>query len=480
MIIVRRFSVFVISAFLLTGALGASPEALAASVPDRIAFVHAAVIPMNEERILQDQTVIVIGGAIVEIGSASEIEVPEGTFVVDATDRYLLPAFCDMHVHLLGEAWNMMLPPEDQLSREEVPWETFLFPYVANGVTTVQDLFSPPELLALRERIAQREVLGPRLILARMIDAEGKAWPPPLGEWVASPEEASEAVRRAKKAGYDKIKVYSFLDQESYDAIVSTANELGMDVIGHIPMAVSVEHVLDAGQKLIAHSEELAKHVDGDFSPERIDELAEMMADRGVWMTPTLITTRRILEVFDDPEQLVSHPESVYYRHPMEQGVWTFVLEKLYKPIPVAGQKSLRAAFEQFQGQLTLAFHERGGKLMAGSDTVLPGLVPGFALHDELRELVGAGLTPYEALRAATTNPFEYLGERDESGTIEIGKRSDLVLLDANPLEDIANSSKVGGVLIRGRWISGEKIQQMMEELARSFEAGREAEPEEQ
>ena len=470
MIVIRRLACFVVSVFLLAATLGASPEPSASGAPDSIAFVHATVIPMDEERVLEDQTVIVTRGTIVAIGSASGIEVPDGALVVDATGRYLLPAFCDMHVHLLGEAWNMMLPPEDQLTRDEIPWDTFLFPYVANGVTTVQDLFSPPEHLALREKIARGEVLGPRMILARMIDAEGKAWPPPLAEWVASPVEAAEAVRRAKKAGYDKIKVYSFLDPESYDAIVSTASELDMDVIGHIPMAVSVEHVLDAGQKLIAHSEELAKHVDGDYRPERVEELAGLMADRGVWMMPTLITTRRILEVFDDPAGLVSHPESVYYRHPMERGVWTFVLEKLYKPIPVAGQKSLRAAFDEFQPALTVAFHSKGGRLMAGSDTVLPGLVPGFALHDELRELVGAGLTPYEALRTATSNPFEYLGESDEAGTVEIGKRSDLVLLDANPLEDITSSSKVGGVLIRGRWIGGDEIRKRMEELARSFE----------
>jgi len=349
------------------------------------------------------------------------------------------------------------------LANEDVPWESFLYPYVANGVTTVQDLFAPPELLVLRERITRGEVLGPRLILARMIDAPEKAWPPPLGVWVASPEEARAAVRRAKEEGYDKIKVYSFLDKESYDAIVTTAKELRMDVIGHVPMSLSVEYVLDAGQKLIAHSEEVAKHAGGDYRPERVEEFADRMAKSGVWMTPTLVTTATILEVLRDRDGVLSRPEVAYYRHPMERGVWSFILERLYEPIPSEARLELKNAFERFQRPLTVAFHEKSGRTMAGSDTVLPGLVPGFALRGELRELVAAGLTPFEALRTTTTTPFAYLGENERAGTIEIGRRSDLVLLDANPLEDIANTSRVAGVLMRGRWIGEGEIRERMQ-----------------
>lgn len=471
--VLRRILASILTMLLLLATLGASSHSRlegASSKVGTIAFVHASVIPMNEERVLRDHTVIVSDGTIVAIGPSEATGLPDGAVVVEAAGRYLLPAFCDMHVHLLGEAWNMMLPEKERLTAKNVPWEIFLFPYLANGVTLVQDLFSPPEHLVLRERIARGDVLGPRLVLARMIDGPEKAWPPPLGVWVASPEEASEAVRRAKADGYDKIKAYSFLDKESYDAIVSTAKELNMDVIGHIPMSVSFEYVVEAGQKLIAHSEELAKHAGKSHGPERIDEMAEMMAKRGVWMMPTLITSESIIEVFDDPDGLVSRPEAVYYGHPMAQGVWSFVLENLYKQIPAEGQREIRESYERFQRPLTLAFHEKGGKLMAGSDTVLPGLVSGFALHRELLELVAAGLTPYEALRTSTTTPFEYLGESDRAGTVEVGKESDLVLVGANPLEDIANASKIEGVLMRGRWIGKEKIGKRMEEIAGSFE----------
>ena len=193
------------------------------------------------------------------------------------------------------------------------------------------------------------------------------------------------------------------------------------------------------------------------------------MVARGVWMSPTLVTTRSIIEVFDGSDKVLARPETVYFRHPMQVGVWSFIVEKLYRPTPAELRKTIKARFETFQRPLTRAFHDKGGKLMAGSDTVIPGLVPGFALHRELRELVDVGLTPYEALRTSTTTPFEYLGESDRAGTIAVGKQGDLLLVDENPLEDISAASKVAGVLIRGRWIGTEEIHKRMQELAASF-----------
>ena len=458
--------------------LGVRNEHTRAAAPDEpagsdvVAFLHATVIPMDEERALADHTVVVAHGRIVALGPTSKIEVPAQAFRVDATGRYLIPALCDMHVHLLSEAWNIMLPPEVQATGRDVAVEKGLFSYVANGVTTVQELFATPEGLALRQRITRGELLGPRLILARALDGPKKAWPPPLTTWVESALQAREAVREAKDAGYDKIKVYSFLDRASYDAITSTAKELEMDVIGHVPMALSVEYVMDAGQRLITHSEEVAKHAGGNHSAERVAYFAGRMAERGVWMTPTLVTTQSILQLFDDPDGILARPEVAYFRHPRQAGVWSFMIEKLYLPTPAKARQQLREAFEKFQKPLTKAFHEKGGRLMAGTDSLLPGLVPGFALHRELEELVDVGLTPFEALRTSTTRPFEYLGEIDRAGTIELGKRSDLVLLEANPLKDISAASRVAGVLIRGRWVGADEIKKRMQELAESSQAG--------
>lgn len=435
-----------------------------------LAFVDAAVIPMDGERVLRDQTVVVVDGRIAAIGPASQVPIPRGAARIDARGRFLIPALADMHVHVEGESWEALLSLEAKAASKTLPFEDFLFPYVANGVTAVQVLSGTHELLPVRGQIAEGELIAPRLILARMIDGPDKAWPPPLADWVATADEARRATRRAKADGYDKMKVYSFLTKETYDAVVATAKEQQMDVIGHVPYALSVEYVVDAGQKMIAHTEEVAKHANGDYSAERITYFADRIADGGVWLTPTLVTTRRILDEFTDPEGLFAAPETIYTQHPMQKDIWSFIAN-MYKEIPAPAQAKLRDDFDKFQKPFTKVFHDHGGQLMTGTDALLPRLVPGFALHQELQELVDVGLTPYEALRASTTVPYEYLGEAEEAGTIAVGKRTDLLLLDANPLEQISATSKIRGVLMRGRWIGRDEIDRRMATIAKRLPA---------
>ncbi len=430
-----------------------------------VAFVHAAVVPMDRERVLADQTVVVVDGKIAAVGPASEVAVPRGAVRIDASGRYLMPALSDMHVHVEGESWNALLSPEAKAASKETPFEDFLFPYVANGVTTVQVLSGTHELLPVRGRIAEGGMLAPRLVLARMIDGPDKAWPPPLADWVATAAEAREATLKAKAEGYDKMKVYSFLTKETYDAVVATAKEQRMDVIGHIPYALSVEYVVDAGQKMIAHTEEVAKHAHGDYSAERVDYFAGRIADGGVWMTPTLVTTRRILDEFSDPDGLFSRPEAIYAAHPVQREIWSFIAN-MYKGIPPPDRAKLRDDFEKFQRPFTKVFHDKGGQLMTGTDSLMPRLVPGFTVHQELQEFVAVGMTPFQALRTSTTVPYEYLGEAQESGTIEMGKRTDLLLVDSNPLEDVSAASKLAGVMMRGRWIGREEIDRRMREIS--------------
>jgi imidazolonepropionase-like amidohydrolase len=463
MISIRRFVVLVILATTSVATILAHEN----TSPEKrvIAFLHAAVIPMDRERVLTDHTVVVVDGKIVAIGPASKVKIPRGAQRVDATGRYLIPALCDMHVHLAAEAFNLMLKPEDQLSASDIPHDDLLFPYIANGVTTIQVLSATPEHVALQRQVSRDEILIPRLVNARMIDGPKKAWPQPISTWVESAEEATSAVHDAKKNGYDKIKVYSFLNKESYDAIISAAREDHMDVIGHIPNALSVEYVVDAGQRMIAHTEEVAKHTHGNYSQERIDYYAARIANGGVWMTPTLVTTRSILELFDDPNGLRGRPEAVYARDPMQAGIWTFITDNLYRPIPLDARKKLTDDFEKFQRPFTKVFHDKGGRLMTGTDSLFPGLVAGFAVHRELQEMVAVGLTPYEALRTSTTEPFIYLGEIDRSGTISVGKYTDIVMVNENPLEDISAASKVSGVLMRGHWFASEEIQKRMKAI---------------
>jgi len=428
------------------------------------AISHANLIPMDEERVLNDQTVIVQNDRITEIGQADSVTVPRDAVQIDANGQYLIPALADMHIHLEGDAWNIIFPPEAQFSADDLDFGQILFPYIANGITTVQVMSALPDHISLRERINRGDILAPRLILNRMIDGSGQAWPPPINTWVDTPDQARRAVLDAKEAGYDGMKVYSFLSQECYDSILATAHKIGIPVTGHIPDALSVQHIITAGQNLIAHAEEVMKQARGDYSSARVDYFADIIADSDTWITPTLVTSRKILAIFDDLDREFVRPE-MRYLHPMAKGIWSYLTENIYLKMPPEHQHAIRKGFESFQRPFTKALLDKGAKLMAGTDALIPTNLPGFSLHDELMELVDIGLTPYEALQTATTNPNEYLGQLDQVGTIEIGKRADLVLLDANPLEDIKNTNGIKGVLYRDEWLNREDIQKRMNDM---------------
>jgi hypothetical protein len=206
------------------------------------------------------------------------------------------------------------------------------------------------------------------------------------------------------------------------------------------------------------------KQTRGDYSSERIEYFAEIIANNDTWITPTLTTSRKILAIFDDLERELSRPE-VRNLHPMALGIWSYLIENIYLKIPPEHQQAIRNGFESFQRPFTKALQDKGVKLMTGTDALIPTNIPGFSIHAELVELVEIGLTPYEALKASTTHPMEYLGELDDAGKIEVGKRADLVLLEASPLENITNTRKIMGVMCREKWVDQEDIQRKMDNL---------------
>jgi hypothetical protein len=215
--------------------------------------------------------------------------------------------------------------------------------------------------------------------------------------------------------------------------------------------------------------EEVQKHAGGDFSQESMAKTAGEIARSTTWITPTLTQTRRLLAVFDDFESELSRPEARYL-HPMDLGVWSFIESNLYREIPQEQRVAIRRGFKAFQRPLTQALHQAGAKMMAGTDALIPSVVPGFALHDELEEMVAVGIAPFDALRMSTTSPMEYMDRIGDAGTVEPGKRADLVLLNADPLKSISNTRRIAGVMVSGRWIDETEIQARLEVLATKHE----------
>ena len=402
----------------------ASCAGVSAKEPSVVAFVGVNVVPMDRERVLENQTVVVRDGRIAELGAAAKVKVPKEALRVDAKGKYLMPGLAEMHGHL---------PHPNQ---GEALADQFLKLFVANGVTTVRGMFGFPSHPQLRDRISKSEVFGPTLYVAS---------PALSGQSVTSPEQGRELVRKYKAEGFDLLKVHEGLSLESYDAIVAEARAAGIPIGGHLPSTVSLAHALAARQSSIEH---LDGYVEAIESGESVEKLARATREAGVWNSPTMALWATFMG--DEPlESLKARPELEYVPQQMiEQWVKQHAgIKQQMGADPEPGRKALAA-----RSQMLDALADSGAKLMLGSDAPQLFSVPGFSLHREMAVMAAAGLTPYQILEAGTRNPAVYLGRDKEFGTVEVGKRADLILVDANPLADIRNVAKRSGVMLRGVW----------------------------
>ncbi|HYV10592.1 MAG TPA: amidohydrolase family protein [Pyrinomonadaceae bacterium] len=430
------------------------------SSPNTIAFVNVNVVPFDRERILPGQTVIVRDGRIAQIGPAGIVKVPDGTLKIDGRRKYLMPGLADMHVHL---------SPAADLAGQQLQL------FLANGVTTVRNMIGKPEHLVLRERVAKGELPGPTIYTAG---------PPLLGNTVPTPEAAERAVVEQKKAGYDLLKVHEGLSPETYAAIVATAKREGIPFAGHVTATVGLKRALEAQQTSIEHLDGYLQAMVADNSPvapgpsqlvlgpvlQHIDEskipaLAAATRKAGVWNDPTL-TLFKLVVSEAKPEDLSQWPELQYVPATMRDAFSKQKASTSSIPAP----SSERQRYIELRDKMVVALHAAGAKLLIGPDSPQFFLVPGFATHKELQSFVEAGLTPYEAIEAATRNPGEYFAEIMKAprdfGTVEVDMRADLILLDANPLESVTNLSKRSGVMVRGRWLPETELRKMLDNLA--------------
>jgi imidazolonepropionase-like amidohydrolase len=418
---------------------------------------------MDRERVLRDQTVVVRDGKIVALGPESEVAVPPDVARVEGRGRFLMPGLADMHVHV---------------------WDADDFTLLlANGVTTVRNMFGSPMHVEWRKKIAAGELLGPTIVTAGpIIDGDPPIWP---GSTVLTdPAKAEGVVLEQKEAGYDFLKVYAKLPLDAYDALVAAAKKHGVRVMGHVPSAVGLAHAIDSGQESVEHLDGWASAAQADDSPfagkvsflnegsawphvdaKKVEELAKSAAAAGVWDCPTLVVFQK-WAIGDEVEKSFARPEMRYVSPPMR---WFWKPENNYlQKMPPGFVEATRTSDADRKRTLGI-LHKAGARVLLGTDLGNPFVVAGFSLHEELRNLVEAGLSPYEALRAGTSGAAEFLREGAEWGTVSEGRRADLILLEKNPLEDVANAKSALGVMVRGRWLAKAELEKKLEDLAAKY-----------
>ena len=427
---------------------------------ESIAFVNVNVIPMTSEQVIAAQTVVVSDGVIQTIGDFDITPVPADALVVDGTDRFLLPGLTEMHGHVPGT-------DSDNLDR-------VLALYVANGVTTVRGMLGQASHLELRQRLADGEVLGPRLITSG---------PSFNGRSVDGPQAAERMVREQHAAGYDFLKIHPGLTREEFDAIAATANEVGMPFAGHVPEDVGIERALDAGiatidhldgymQALVRPNEDPSGGVAGFFGvfiadqvdEDRIADIARLTAAAGTSNVATESLFVHVTSPALPVEELARRPEMKYVPA-ATVAQWRQAKESLLNDPDYDADTALRAI--RIRRAVLRALQDAGAGLLLGSDSPQIFNVPGFALHYELAYLVEAGIEPLEALRAGTVNTAAFFRIEDRVGTIQEGMEADLLLLDANPLADIGATRRIHGVLLRDRWLSRTELDRLLDAYER-------------
>ena len=413
-----------------------------------VAFVDVNVVSMASERILPGQTVVVRNGVIAEMGPASRIKIPAGATLVPAAGKYLMPGLMDLHVHMAG-------PRDMQLALLKL--------YVANGVTTILNARGAPEHLTLRAAIAKGDVFGPTLYTVGPYVYE---------PFVSTPDEVERAVVEQKRAGYDFIKMHGELSREAYARLIAVGRREGIRIIGHAPRTLGIEVVTEERQYALMHAEEYLydrKNSSRDFAQlePRIPELARAAAATGLWIMPNLTAYKSIAMQIINLDSMLARP-AMRFLPPAVRDGWG----------PATNAYVLRFGKDRGPGildryamleKLVRGFKAAGVRMLIGTDALNTGVVPGFSAAEELEDLVTAGLTPYEALRAATVNGAEFLGVGNRQGTVAVGKRADLLLLEQNPLSDVRNVRRRAGVMLRGRWMPESELRGMLEALVRSY-----------
>jgi len=441
------------------------------SLSNAITITHVTVINATGAAARPDSNVVIQGTRILAVGPAAATAIPRDARIVDGSGRFLIPGLADMHLHQTGAS-------EPAGSRE------FIIPLlIANGITTVRDMGGKVEYLkALRTEIDSGKRMGPQIFFTGpYLDGNPPSFQPSIVAQNAA--EAIAGVQKLKGEGVDFIKVQSRLQPEAYYAIARESQKQGIRFVGHVPDSITAAAASDAGQASIEHltgvllgcstrEEELRRRqlkrppvgetprktlarqriwqrdLLDSYSEERASRLFQKFAANHTWQVPTLPLLIRLAYLVPENDR-IDDPRLKYIPGNL-RNIWNQSRGGLLD-MRTETDFALRRRLIHQSLSAVKAMKETGISIMAGTDATAPNVFPGFSLHEDLSYLVEAGLTPIQALQAATVEPAEFLGRSAEQGTIAAGKRADLVLLDANPLEDIQNTQKIQAVILKGK-----------------------------
>ncbi len=427
--------------------------------PTATLLSNVHIVDVVDGEVIRNQHIIIdsakIQAILAEVPNAGQYQT-----VVDGKNGYLIPGLAEMHAHI----------PPPTTSKERL--EEVLFLYLSNGITTIRGMLGHETHLKLREDIADDKVLGPRIFTSS---------PSINGNSVKTKEEAIAKVRAYKEAGFDFLKIHPGIQREVFDQVVATANEVGIPFAGHVPVDVGIRHALESNYASIDHidgfleglvpeSENVDPTANGffgyNFTPladtDKIDELVALSKEHKVWIVPTQSLFERWFAPIS-AEELLQQPEMKYMPKATLEN-WKQVKERYMADNSFSVEQWQQ--FDSIRKSLLASLNKNGHGILLGSDAPQLFNVPGFSIHHEIDGMLGAGMTPLEILKSGTLNPATFFDMEDTFGQVKEGLTADLVLLEANPLEDLKALKTIQAVILKGQLITKTEIEERLAKIA--------------
>ncbi len=440
---------------------------LGAAAQQTLCITHVTVIDTVTGKTQPNTTVTIKGNRITGIAPSTSVT-PRAGQIVEASGEYLIPGLWDMHTHVYFD------------STADDGTDLVLPLFLANGITGVRDMGSKLDpVLEARNQIAAHRLPGPRMVVSGpMLDGPKSTYKAVIP--IATPEDGRKAVDMLQSRGVDFIKVQSGVPREAYFAIADESKKVGIAFEGHVPDAVRASEAVAAGQLTFEHligifeasSPDEDNYLTGKktpgmfletYDPVREANIIQLLATRHVWQCPTLYWERGQWLV--DAIDYTKDPDLAYAAHTWVTRQWPASQASIVKsldtdPLPV------RQKFVEHELDIMRKLHAANVPFLAGTDTPAGvDVIPGISLHLELQRFVAAGFTPLEALQTATLNPADFYNRRNDFGTVQTGRIADLVLLQANPLDNIANTRKIAGVIADGHYLSSADLEHLRTRL---------------